>query len=76
MIVVEKGEVTEVPVIKLDKDKIVDTNGAGDAFVGGLLAQMAKGADTRKAIECGLWAAAQILQVSGVKCDPQVTYTA
>jgi len=76
VIVVEKGEVTEVPVIKLDKDKIVDTNGAGDAFVGGLLAQMAKGADTRKAIECGLWAAAQILQVSGVKCDPQVTYTA
>jgi len=75
VIVVEKGEVSEVPVIKLDSEKIVDTNGAGDAFVGGLLAQLAKGQNTRKAIECGLWAAAQILQVAGVKCDPAVTYS-
>jgi len=74
-IVVENGKVTEHPVIKLDADKIVDTNGAGDAFVGGFLAQLAKGKDTHKAIDCGLFAAAQILQVSGVKCDPSVTYS-
>jgi len=74
-IVVENGKVSEHPVIKLDADKIVDTNGAGDAFVGGFLAQLAKGKDTHKAIDCGLWAAAQILQVSGVKCDSAVTYT-
>ena len=60
VIVVEKGVVSEMPVIKLDKEKIVDTNGAGDAFVGGLLAQLAKGAEIKKAIECGLWAAAQV----------------
>jgi len=76
VIVVEKGVVSEMPVIKLDKEKIVDTNGAGDAFVGGLLAQLAKGAEIKKAIECGLWAAAQILQVSGVKCDPSINYSA
>jgi len=75
-IVVENGAVSEHPVIKLDADKIVDTNGAGDAFVGGFLAQLAKGKDTHKAIDCGLFAAAQILQVSGVKCDPAVTYSA
>jgi len=74
-IVVENGKVSEHPVIKLDADKIVDTNGAGDAFVGGFLAQLAKGKDTHKAIDCGLWAAAQILQVSGVKCDPAITYS-
>jgi len=74
-IVVENGQVSEHPVIKLDADKIVDTNGAGDAFVGGFLAQLAKGKDTHKAIDCGLWAASQILQVSGVKCDPEVTYS-
>lgn len=28
-------EVTEYPIIPLAEDKIVDTNGAGDAFVGG-----------------------------------------
>jgi len=29
------GSVTEYPIIKLPEDKVVDTNGAGDAFVGG-----------------------------------------
>ena len=39
MIVVEDGKVLQFPVTSLPKDKIVDTNGAGDAFVGGFLAQ-------------------------------------
>jgi adenosine kinase len=30
--------VTEYPVEALPKEKIVDTNGAGDAFVGGFMA--------------------------------------
>ena len=29
------GKVTEYPIIKISQDKIVDTNGAGDSFVGG-----------------------------------------
>lgn len=29
------GTVTEYPVIKLPEEKVIDTNGAGDAFVGG-----------------------------------------
>ena len=39
VIVVEHGKVLQFPVISLPNDKIVDTNGAGDAFVGGFLAQ-------------------------------------
>merc|ERR1712065_109738 len=31
------GEVTEYPIIALPKEKLVDTNGAGDAYVGGFL---------------------------------------
>ena len=34
-IVVENGEAMEYPVIKLADGELVDTNGAGDAFVGG-----------------------------------------
>ena len=34
-IVVENGSVTEYPVIPLKEGELVDTNGAGDAFVGG-----------------------------------------
>ena len=68
------GEVSEIPVIKLASDKIVDTNGAGDAFVGGFLAQLAKGNSVNEAIRCGVWAATEIIQVSGCTCDPAKTY--
>lgn len=39
-IVVKEGVVTSYPVELLPKEKLVDTNGAGDAFVGGFLAQV------------------------------------
>lgn len=35
VLVVSLDGVTEVPVDRLPKEKIVDTNAAGDAFVGG-----------------------------------------
>jgi len=77
VIVVENGgqTTTEYPVAKLAEEEIVDTNGAGDAFVGGYLAQLAEGKSTDTAIACGLWAAEQIIQVSGTKCDPNLTYS-
>ena len=31
------GKVTEYPIISIKEEDIVDTNGAGDAFVGGTL---------------------------------------
>ncbi|KAK3738048.1 hypothetical protein QZH41_012925 [Actinostola sp. cb2023] len=39
-IVVQDGKVTEFPVIDIKDDDIIDTNGAGDAFVGGKLARV------------------------------------
>ena len=39
VIAVEHGKVKTYPVTPLEKSEIVDTNGAGDAFVGGFLAQ-------------------------------------
>ena len=38
-IVVENGQVSEYKVLPIEASEIVDTNGAGDAFVGGYLAQ-------------------------------------
>lgn len=35
VLVAKDGTVTEYPVVKLSEEKVVDTNGAGDAFVGG-----------------------------------------
>merc|ERR1711915_60083 len=68
VVVVSEGKVAEYPVTPLTSDQIVDTNGAGDAFVGGFLAQLAKGKSTKEAIQCGLWAATEIIQVSGCTC--------
>lgn len=42
-VVVCDGKIQEFPVIPIKPEDIVDTNGAGDAFVGGFLASMVQG---------------------------------
>merc|ERR1712107_620159 len=59
----ENGTVVEFPAEKLPASKIVDTNGAGDAFVGGFLAQYVLGKDLRTAVRCGIWAATHITEI-------------
>jgi len=76
VIVVQKGQVIEYHVTKLPADKIVDTNGAGDAFVGGFLAQFAQGKSVQDSVLCGIWAATEIIQQSGCTCPADKTYTA
>lgn len=68
------GKVTEYPVQVLPADKLVDTNGAGDAFVGGFLAQMVLGQDVAKAVDAGHYAARHIIQVSGTTLDKPCEY--
>ncbi len=53
------------PVIKLPKEVLVDTNGAGDAFVGGYLSQLILGKDTEASVKAGNWAANVIIKRSG-----------
>lgn len=64
-VVAANGAVTKFEVPALAKELIVDANGAGDAFVGGFLAQIAKGLDIAAAVKAGHYAARTILQVSG-----------
>lgn len=65
VLLVENNKVIEIPVEKLDEDKIIDTNGAGDAFVGGFLAQLVQKKPLETCVRCGIWAARQIIQRSG-----------
>lgn len=58
-------QVTEYPVEPLASEKIVDTNGAGDAFVGGYLAKLVLGKSTKEAVEYGIAAAKIVIQQSG-----------
>merc|ERR1711972_294608 len=65
-----RGVVTKYPVIALPKEKLVDTNGAGDAFVGGFLAALAKGKDMQGCCKAGAYSASVIIQHSGCTYPP------
>jgi len=67
-LIAHNGKITEYQITKLDKSKIVDTNGAGDAYVGGFLAGLAKGKDIKACHEAGAYSASIIIQQDGCVC--------
>lgn len=60
-------EIKSVAIPAVSGDKIVDTNGCGDAFVGGFLASMQMGKTFDEAIERGISLSGHVLQRDG--CD-------
>lgn len=60
------GKVTLYDIIKLEKEKVLDTTGAGDAFVGGFLAQLAQGKAIEDCVRAANYAASLVIQKSGV----------
>lgn len=65
VILVEGGKVDYIPVQKLEREQIIDTNGAGDAFTGGFLSQMVLSKPYTSCVKCGIYTAAHIIQHSG-----------
>ncbi|KAJ6357954.1 hypothetical protein OIU78_005730 [Salix suchowensis] len=65
VVVAEDGKVKLFPVILLPKEKLVDTNGAGDAFVGGFLSQLVQEKPIEVCVKAGCYAANVIIQRSG-----------
>jgi adenosine kinase len=57
--------VTEYGVIPCPENEIVDTNGAGDAFVGGFLAMMALGRPLPECVAAGNYAAHVVIRRPG-----------
>ena len=70
------GQVTEYAVDPLPKEQLVDTNGAGDAFVGGFLSQLIDGKSMEECVKAGHWAARYIIQQSGTQLGPVCDYKA
>jgi len=64
-IVAVEGKTTTYPVLKLEKAQLVDTNGAGDAYVGGFLAGLCGGKEIAECCKMGAYAASEIVQVAG-----------
>ena len=65
VVVASNGKVDLFPVILLPKEKLVDTNGAGDAFVGGFLSQLVQEKPIADCVKAGSYAANVIIQRSG-----------
>ncbi len=52
-------------VILIPKENLVDSNGAGDAFVGGFLSRLVLGKSIEECVKAGNYAANVIIQRSG-----------
>lgn len=75
-IVACQGVVSTFAVDALPKEQLVDTNGAGDAFVGGFLAQLALGKDIATCVKAGHFAARTIIQRPGCTFPKECNFTA
>ncbi|EKX37642.1 hypothetical protein GUITHDRAFT_144908 [Guillardia theta CCMP2712] len=64
---------TEYPVTKVDK--VVDTNGAGDAFCGGFFAGLMLGKSIEDSVKCGHYTAGVVIQRSGCQYSDAARYT-
>lgn len=64
-IVCVDGEIAEYPILELKPSKLVDTNGAGDAYVGGFLSGLVQDKDIHYCCQAGAYAASVIVQRSG-----------
>ena len=73
-IVAKDGKITEYPVEYLAKELIVDTNGAGDAFVGGFIARLVEDKPVSECVRSGTFAARTIIQFSGCTFPKQCNF--
>lgn len=63
VVVANDGKVLTFPVGKVEN--VLDTNGAGDGFVGGFLAQYIQGRPLETCVRCGVYAAQVVIQREG-----------
>ncbi|XP_069044975.1 adenosine kinase isoform X2 [Lepisosteus oculatus] len=64
-VVTSGDEVKMFPVLEIEQSEIVDTNGAGDAFVGGFLSQVVYERPLEQCIHAGHYAANVIIRRAG-----------
>ena len=64
-VVAHFGKADLYPVLKLEKSQLVDTNGAGDAYVGGFLAKLVQNCSMDVCCKAGAESACVIVQRSG-----------
>ena len=73
-IVATNGQIKVYPVDALAKENLVDTNGAGDAFVGGFLSRLVRGDSLDECVKAGHYASRVIIQRSGCTFPKECDY--
>ena len=66
----KETEVRCFPTPDVPQSEVVDTNGAGDAFVGGFLAKYSKQGSISECVKVGQWAASIIIRRPGCTIPP------
>lgn len=74
-VIAEGGRVRSIAVPKVAKELIVDTNGAGDSFVGGFLALLCKGASIDDCVHAGHFAAGHVITQEGCSFVKSLKYS-
>ncbi|XP_045213366.2 uncharacterized protein LOC123564109 isoform X2 [Mercenaria mercenaria] len=75
VVVAYEGKVEEFPIIPVKAKDIEDTNGAGDAFVGGFLSQLVQRQPLATCVRCGNYAASLVIQRSGCTVPEKPEFT-
>ena len=70
LLVVSKGQSCSYKTPPINPADVVDTNGAGDGFVGGFLAQYHIGGSVDECVQVGQWAASVIIRRPGCTIPP------
>ncbi|XP_071959922.1 uncharacterized protein [Antedon mediterranea] len=73
-LIYKDGEVKEYPVIPIREDDIVDTNGAGDAFVGGFLSQLVQRKDIEQCVKCANYTANYCIRQFGTSINDMADF--
>lgn len=68
------GKTDTYPVPHIPDEELVDLNGAGDAFVGGLLAYLAQGRSIAEAVNAGHYSAGVVARRSGCTVSGKPQY--
>jgi len=73
-IMFKDGAITEHPIIPIAPENLIDTNGAGDAFVGGFLAQLVQKKDISTCLKCANYASNFMIQQSGCSLSKKPSF--
>jgi len=68
-------KVSRFAPVPVKKEDIVDTNGAGDSFVGGFLSRFVQGKSIEECVAAGHYCAKEVIMRSGCTFPPKPTFT-